>query len=373
MKSSDGRYFIALDQVRALAAFMVFTWHFIHAGTGFPVPFGTAPGVFPFSLLDEGHVGVALFMTLSGYLFAKILDGRLLLYWPFVLNRVLRLAPLLILVVIVVGIRGQPNAPALFSWLWHALKGAPFEAIPNGGWSVAVEFHFYLLLPLLLWLSRRARLLPLAVVVLSVALRAALFYRYGQIQHLAFGTLVGRVDQFVLGIVCYGYRREIAHRQVLAVCVFFAFSAFYWWFDRHGGYNHLDLPSRDAIWIVLPTIEAFACAFLLAYYDSTFTPTDSGTSKVIASIGTYSYSIYLLHFFYVFAIARFIQQYVMDISNFYIAVAWSAVAFVATLPLAALSYHCIERPFLRLRLSYTKEPVVETSVALAAASPPHVV
>jgi len=28
------------------------------------------------ALLDEGHTGVALFMTLSGYLFAKLLDGK---------------------------------------------------------------------------------------------------------------------------------------------------------------------------------------------------------------------------------------------------------------------------------------------------------
>jgi peptidoglycan/LPS O-acetylase OafA/YrhL len=72
MKSSSGAHFIALDHIRALAAFMVFTWHFIHGPAGdFPVPTGYAPAIFPLSVLDQGHTGVALFMCLSGYLFKK--------------------------------------------------------------------------------------------------------------------------------------------------------------------------------------------------------------------------------------------------------------------------------------------------------------
>lgn len=76
MRSSSGTHFIALDHVRAFAAFMVFTWHFTHATNGYPIPFDYVPRIFPFALLDEGHTGVALFMTLSGYLFAKLLDGK---------------------------------------------------------------------------------------------------------------------------------------------------------------------------------------------------------------------------------------------------------------------------------------------------------
>ncbi|MFT5610874.1 MAG: peptidoglycan/LPS O-acetylase OafA/YrhL [Arenicella sp.] len=51
---------------------MVFVWHFSWAsGTLYaelPIP--------PFSLLTEGHTGVALFMTLSRYLFAKLLADK---------------------------------------------------------------------------------------------------------------------------------------------------------------------------------------------------------------------------------------------------------------------------------------------------------
>src|SRR2546426_4916546 len=105
MKSSSGEHFIALDHVRALAAFMVIAWHFTHGTQGYPVPFEGAPVVFPLALLDEGHTGVALFMTLSGYLFAKLLDGKAIDYLAFLRNRVLRLLPLLFVVILIGAIR----------------------------------------------------------------------------------------------------------------------------------------------------------------------------------------------------------------------------------------------------------------------------
>lgn len=83
MRSSSGAHFIALDHVRALAAFIVFAWHFTHAANDYPVAFDYVPALFPFSILDEGHTGVALFMTLSGYLFAKLLDGKSIDYRAF--------------------------------------------------------------------------------------------------------------------------------------------------------------------------------------------------------------------------------------------------------------------------------------------------
>src|SRR5262245_55679152 len=96
MRSSSGEHFVALDHVRALAAFLVFCWHFLHGVNGEPIAFEFFPAFVPLTVLDEGHTGVALFMTLSGYLFAKLLDGRRVHYPRFVWNRCLRLLPLLV-------------------------------------------------------------------------------------------------------------------------------------------------------------------------------------------------------------------------------------------------------------------------------------
>lgn len=72
MRSSSGAHYIALDHVRALAAFMVFTWHFTHGEQGFPIPFEFVPA-FPFSVLDEGHTGVAG-MMIPGYVSSRFIE-----------------------------------------------------------------------------------------------------------------------------------------------------------------------------------------------------------------------------------------------------------------------------------------------------------
>src|SRR5713101_82250 len=99
MRSTEGIYFSRLDHVRAVAVYLVFVWHFLHMTPSFPVPYNSAP-MFPFALLDEGHTGVALFMTLSGYLFAKLVGHRGIDFPSFLWRRAVRPAPLLIVWII---------------------------------------------------------------------------------------------------------------------------------------------------------------------------------------------------------------------------------------------------------------------------------
>ena len=181
MRSSSGEHFVALDHVRALAALLVFVWHFTHAGTGYPVPFEYVPPLplFFMAVLDEGHTGVALFMSLSGYLFARLLNNRNIHYGWFLWNRAIRLLPMLVLVVAMAG--------ALAFWqgqdmgaFWQSVRdGWYLPTLPNGGWSITVEFHYYLVLPLLLWLLRRSRWLLLCVVAVAMVLRYSLWVRNG--------------------------------------------------------------------------------------------------------------------------------------------------------------------------------------------------
>jgi peptidoglycan/LPS O-acetylase OafA/YrhL len=81
---------------------MVVAWHFTHARDGFPVPFDYVP-IVPLAVFDEGHTGVSLFMTLSGYLFARLLAGKSIHYGAFIWNRALRLLPLLLVVIAAVA------------------------------------------------------------------------------------------------------------------------------------------------------------------------------------------------------------------------------------------------------------------------------
>lgn len=355
MKSSDGAHFVALDHVRACAALLVFTWHFIHAREGFPVPFGELPTFFPFALLNEGHTGVALFMTLSGYLFAKLIGQQQLHYAGFLWNRALRLFPLLFLVMLVAGAQhlvngGRPSDYAAILW-----QGWVLPTWPNGGWSITVELHFYLLLPLALVLVRRYPSGVGVVIVLLIATRAALHAQAGQVFTGAYFTLLGRADQFLLGMLAAQYAHLFKGRYRLALGIALLWCAVYAVFNAQGGLMRSPgFPSTSAWWIILPTLEALVYGSLIAWYDASHTPSLVGVSKWWARLGQYSYSIYLLHFFYVFALARWIDQHVLDLSNVYVACVFAALCFVASGLLGHLSYRFIESPCLRWRKPYLR-------------------
>ena len=146
LKSSTGKYYQALDHIRAVAVFVVFIWHFNHFDEGQLA----APLVFPLSLFTEGHTGVAIFMVLSGYLFAKLLGNKKINYPVFLYNRGLRLLPLLLCVLLIIAAQAYMDGRLNAAFFIHLLKGFVLPTLPNGGWSITVEFHFYLILPVLL-------------------------------------------------------------------------------------------------------------------------------------------------------------------------------------------------------------------------------
>lgn len=362
MKSSSGEHFIALDHVRALAALLVICWHFVHAGQGYPVPFTGAPSFFPLALFDEGHTGVALFMVLSGYLFARLLNGKQVNYWIFYLNRALRLLPLLFTVIginlLLHWLAGTPLIPILLEYG----KGVLLPSLPNGGWSITVEIHFYLLIPVLLVIAHRKPVLLLAFVVAAVLLRGYLHNQTGSIQHYAYFTLIGRADQFLFGILCFHARHLIRKQHLLFALATLSFLIFYWYFDSRGGFYEMPAyPSPSRLWIVLPTIEGMYFGLLIAWYESSFSHGHGWLSRAVSQYGKYSYAFYLWHFFFVFTAADLIHQHIIDLSNFYLALLFAFLFYLAMYPVGYLSYRFIESPFLRARKKYTSPRLQHTS------------
>jgi len=350
MKSSSGKYFIGLDHVRAVALIMVFTWHFIHIHNGHLAP----PPIFPLSLLTEGHTGVAIFMVLSGYLFAKLLDGKNIIYISFIWNRFLRLAPLLLVVIIIVGFQKYFRGEDLFYYAKSIFAGIITPTLPNGGWAITVEFHFYLMLPILLFLTNKWKYSLIFVLLIAIIIRIYLYQHFGTIQILSYLTIIGRIDQFLLGILAYQFRRNISGRHFLVLCSLFMFAVFYWYFDSQGGfYMNQSYPSPSAIWIYMPTIEGVAYALAIAWYDSSFKHSTGKVSRFISLIGTYSYSIYLLHFFVVFELSSAIDRYIVDLSNINIAMLFSIFCFfLVMMPIGYLGYTFFEAPFIKFRKRY---------------------
>jgi peptidoglycan/LPS O-acetylase OafA/YrhL len=173
------------------------------------------------------------------------------------------------------------------------------------------------------------------------------------VAYFAYWTLVGRIDQFVLGILAWQYRRVFTRRPLATAFAIVAFFSFYQWFLSMGGFYGTQ--GNYAVWIVLPTIEASFFSFLVVYYDTTFTFSRVWYWRALERIGAVSYSIYLLHQFFVFNLADMVGRFVPAMATWEIAEAVALVVFVAFVPVAWISYRYVEMPFLRLRARYTQE------------------
>lgn len=342
-----------LDHVRAFAAYLVFAWHFMHGTTGHPVPFEVTP-ILPFAaLIDEGHVGVALFMCLSGYIFAKLLEGKKIKYRYFILARLVRLFPLLLFVFSVNLLSVIWRNESVSNYLTTIAKGFIFPVWPNGGWSIAVELHFYLLLPFVLTMRRRAAWAIPTFIVIAILARTIIFEFWGTAQDAGYWTIFGRIDQFLLGIWAYDHRIKIQGKHLLATLVISAFALYYYMFDRAGGMYRLNntYPSSSPLWILMPTIEGACCSIAIAWYGESFAFRGK-LAYILERVGFYSYGIYLLHFYFVMRLANFIDKRVMSLDNFYISLAWSIPAFLTIIFPAMIAYNLIERPIQRFKPVY---------------------
>jgi peptidoglycan/LPS O-acetylase OafA/YrhL len=366
MRSTDGVYYSRLDHVRAFAAYLVFMWHFLHMTPRFPVPYASQP-IFPFALFDEGHTGVALFMTLSGYLFAKLVGDRGIDFPCFLWSRAMRLGPLLVVVIaawlVIEWLAGTP-IPAS-----DIVGGFLLPTWPFGTWSISIELQFYLLFPLLLFLFRRnGPFVLLAVVAGALMLRFDWWRTFGEAQHVAYWTILGRIDQFVFGMLfaLVQINAPLSRRvlRVVAGVALVSFLLLWNEFDHMGGFHHFDgTPSKSVLWVFIPTVEAITWGSLIAFYDGASFKMPAWLDRALAKVGEWSYSIYLLHFFPIVLMRHLFWERAGSADDFFPALIVANLAFLALLPAAAFSYHYFEKRFLAYRKHYLRAPVVEAAAA----------
>lgn len=354
MRSSSGLYVGKLDHVRACAAFLVYCWHFIHT----QVPFGTVPAFAPLSMLEEGHIGVALFMTLSGYLFAKIIDGRPLNLTRFYRNRLLRLAPLLSIVLAYWALRGDMSFDSF-------LKGFVLPTWQSGAWSVAVELHFYAIFPAILWLQRANRTGALvALFMMSILVRFAVWSIIGSVQAFSYWTIGGCIDLFLAGMLWHELsKREDVRRHAGFICATALAVITVAWqaFNVAGGFYGT---TASPLWIIIPTFQGLLFGAVIVGYEYTRVHLPSLADRTLAKVGEVSYSIYLLHFIFYPSIVKQLAAAGFDMASFPIALAFASLTFPLIVGIAMLSFRFIEQPFLKLRGSYDRNVPAKRGLAL---------
>ena len=216
-RSESHRHIPALDGIRGTAILLVLLYHFANslALLGIRSPLLAA--------FQFGWCGVDVFFALSGFLITGILlDTRSSPHYfkSFYARRVLRIFPLYYGALLAVwllrgafsdaGVWGDHNvvgAPGSLIWpaffLQNAaimIRGADATGILAHFWSLAVEEHFYLLWPLLVWLAPKRWVIGFALIAIaaSVAGRALVVHRGIGIDAV-FGITPLRADGLAIG------------------------------------------------------------------------------------------------------------------------------------------------------------------------------
>ncbi len=306
-----------------------------------------------------GWAGVDLFFVLSGFLVGGLLfreyrETGALNFRRFFIRRGFKIYPpfwifLGFLIVWSFWTRGGVGnlLPELFFYQNYV------PGIWGTNWSLAVEEHFYLLLPcVLLWLaSRRGAARPLQpfprlvgyLAVLCLALRAwnasQTFDNYTQLTptHL-------RIDGLFFGALL-AYYHTYDHERLVAFC-----RRFRWWLLAGGVAAFLPayfLPLEESLYI---QIAGFAVQWLgagaLICHTLSRTTVPGKMAHALAAVGRTSYATYLWHFW----IGVYGLRYIADLAGFQWTWASRTVCyFIATIGAGFVLTAWIERPFLRMR------------------------
>jgi peptidoglycan/LPS O-acetylase OafA/YrhL len=372
MQSLNIAYNPRIDQLRWLAATIVFLFHFQLeyrglGGAGLASPWA--------ALVTEGHTGVGLFFTLSGFLFMQIaLHQKTIVYGDFIRNRFLRIFPLFFTIFLLATSIGRDKfQPQDLLYLFATNLGlAPTSGtvVTGAAWTISVEFLFYLVFPFFarFAMERGVRYLG-SLLVLMAFFKVAAYTVNDNSTLMYFCTFVGRFDQFLIGMAAamlFRRHQPLLHR--FAPLLLLASAALVL-FDT--GLMHTVAPfgaaPKSSFWIFWSLLESagWAC-FIVAWV--AFQPRLPGAvERALCHGGRVSFSFYLLHMALLHVLAVKVGLVHPTGVAWLDAAIMLVLAYGLTWALSTLSYNTIEEPFLRMRRRYGAQPARDGSEVPAEA------
>ncbi len=360
MYSLNTKYIDRLDHLRFFAAVLLIFHHFRgniswngHLQLSQIIPLW----------LENGSTGVSFFLVLTGFLFCQISNGgeKNIKYWGFIYNRILRIFPLMIfLVFIIICCSRQTSTPldilriiTLQLNTGQAYTGWGHDFYPSGPiWTIAVEFQFYLIFPFLsLFLYRYGIKYLIGLIVLMILTRFNMvILNGGDIYYNAYHTIIGRLDQFIIGII-FGYYYKKGYFSFLKSwmyqisCLSFTFLVFLYLFrfkQPNVFYTSLSFPIEAILWGIVTL-----CYLYIRL------PSFKKVSFCLSYLGMCSFSMYLLHL----PIGLMLNQLIGWESPVTLSTSLfqSMIRTIVIIMVSIFTFNIIEKPFMKLRVKYIKE------------------
>lgn len=347
-----------IDVLRAVAVLSVLLVHTSQYGSGSA---GLPKGMT--AIIAEGAKGVQLFFVISAYTilltYLKHKKREIRATSNFFIRRIFRIGPMFYIAMVYYLLQDGfgprywlGDAPgisrmniAATAMFINGINPYWMNSIVPGGWSITVEFSFYLLIPVIVRIANNFDRATIALYVSLVikAVFSIFLYRYQLIasetlwDEYLFLYLPNQLPVFMLGIVLYYYLTEEMHNASGKIFVIVAPLLLF---------NRISVPYIDvglAMWGLL----FFGMAVLLFLYLK-----NSQLIMILAYVGKISYSMYLVHFA---VLHWFDKLHFLDFfhrSNEYLAILNFTVRYIlvciVTVLFSSLTYLWIEKPIITL-------------------------
>ncbi|MET0294811.1 MAG: acyltransferase [Phenylobacterium sp.] len=342
---NDGAHIKPLTALRFFAAYWVVLFHFWPklAGGGEPM------------FVEKGYLGVELFFVLSGFILCHVYrteleEGRYR-YGRFLWARLARVYPLHLATLLAMGalaigagLAGFAVDPHILSWealpanltLTHAWGLAPVAGWNHPSWSISAEWFAYLTFPLFAWTALALKQRPLLWVGLALAMLVGLYTGF----EAAAGFPLTRatfnwgalriVPCFALGCALHNLWRErpIGDLRLALGGAAAALAA---------AVGAASLGAHDSLIVALLGLLIYLLAAAAQAGSKQF------DHPLLVYGGEISYSVYMIcipwQIVFVNSAAR-----LLEIKGEQLPFTVWIAGVLTIIPLAALSYHLIERP-----------------------------
>ena len=347
-----------LNFLRALAVTLVVLFHFQVNG------------------LNAGFIGVDVFFVISGWLMTKIiyegLKNQKFSFISFYLARARRILPALIVLCLILLVVGWffllPSefrqlgkhlavTPTFLSNMVFAseagyFNGASYEKLLLHTWSLSIEWQFYLIFPIIIYIAIKLwGMGKVALVVHCLLILSFIYSVWLGIDRVdsSYYNLLSRSWEMLIGAIAYFHDSKVRFKSspglfysglsLIFGSAIILDSTYYW----------------PSFWAVFPTFGAYLV--LIAGHQESFLI----KNRIIQYLGTTSYSIYLWHW----PVFVFMLRYYDNLTYQHI-----ISGITITLILAHFSFRYVETGASKLKLSLLKQSVffvaVISSVSLCA-------